>query len=189
MTMIQEIQAEIKRRCESDGNFFGMGNYYHTRDVVKYAVELAELYGADTEVCEIAAWLHDIASVTDFSLYQDHHIHGANIAQEILESYDYPQEKIDLVKLCILNHRGSVPNAKTTIEEVCVADADAISHFDALPSLFYLAFVKRGLNLEQGTKFVRQKLERSYDKMSDQSKAHYKGTVEAVLSLLGEFNE
>jgi uncharacterized protein len=185
MAMLQEIRAEVKRRCESDSNFFGMRIYYHIRDVAKYAVELAGLYGADAEICELAAWLHDIASITDFSLYEDHHMHGANMAQEILEPYNYPQEKIDLVKLCILNHRGSVLNQKSTKEEICVADADAISHFDTLPALFYLAFVKRGFDLDEGTKFVRQKLERSYNKMSNESKAHYKGKIEAVFALLG----
>ncbi|MDR2168199.1 MAG: HD domain-containing protein [Clostridiales bacterium] len=182
--MLREIQAEVRKRCESENNFFGIGNYYHVRDVAKYAVELAELYGADAEICEIAAWLHDIASVTDYSLYEKHHIHGANMAQEILESYGYPQEKIDLVKLCILSHRGSVPGEKSTKEEICVADADAISHFDTLPALFYLAYVKRGLGLEGGRKFVRQKLERSYNKMSDESKVHYKSKKDAVLALL-----
>ena len=57
-----------------------------------------------------------------------------------------------------MNHRGSVLKEKATIEEICVADADAISHYDTLPSLFYLAFVQRKLNINYGTDFVRSKL-------------------------------
>ena len=38
---------------------------------------------ADKEVCIIAAWLHDIASITDYKLYKEHHIHGTIIADEI----------------------------------------------------------------------------------------------------------
>lgn len=86
--------------------------------------------------CEIAAWLHDIASITDYNLYEDHYIHGAKIAEEILTSFNYTTSKIELVKLCILNHRGSVLNQNATKEEICVADADAISHYDTILSLF-----------------------------------------------------
>ena len=100
--------------------------------------------------------------------------HGADMAEKILKSYDYPQNKIELVKLCILNHRGSVLREKTTKEEICVADADAISHYNHLPSLLYLAFVQRKLNIDDGVEFVKNKLERSYNKMSQESKEYYK---------------
>lgn len=148
--IIKNIKIEIRNRCDAPSNFFGPGVYNHIESVAKNAVELAKYYGADIEVCEIAGWLHDIASITDYNLYKEHHIHGANIAEEILNYYNYPKDKIELVKLCILNHRGSIQKEKTTKEEICIADADAISHYDNLPSLFYLAFVQRKLNIDDG---------------------------------------
>lgn len=184
MDMLEDIKKDIKKRCESDNNFFGPGSYEHIKSVAKHAVELARLYNADAEVCEIAGWLHDIASVTDYALYKDHHIHGAGMAEEILKSYNYPQDKIELVKLCILNHRGSVVREKTTKEEKCVADADAISHYDTLPALFYLAFVQRKLDINEGVEFVRGKLERSYNKMSEESKTYYKDKKDLIMSIL-----
>lgn len=183
MSMLEEIKEDIKKRCESPNNFFGSGSYEHIKSVAKNAVELAELYKADVEVCEIAGWLHDIASVTDYKLYEKHHIHGAAMAEAILKKYNYPENKIELVKLCILNHRGSVLKEKRTIEEICVADADAISHYDALPALFYLAFVQRKLNIDAGTEFVRNKLERSYNKMSKQSKEYYKAKRDLIKTI------
>ena len=51
--------------------------------IVQNAEILADKYNADKEVCIIAAWLHDIASITDYDLYEEHHIHGAKIADEI----------------------------------------------------------------------------------------------------------
>ena len=89
-----------------------------------------------------------------------------------------------MVKLCILNHRGSILKQKTTKEEICVADADAISHYDTLPSLLYLAFVQRKLNIQDGVEFVKNKLDRSYNKMSNQSKEYYKVKRELILSIL-----
>lgn len=106
------------------------------------------------------------------------------MAEEILKSYNYPEDKIELVKLCILNHRGSVLKEKTTKEEICVTDAEAISHYDTLPSLFYLAFVQRKLNIDDGMEFVKSKLERSYNKMSQESKEYYKTKKDFVQSIL-----
>ena len=182
--IINNIKEEIRKRCESPNNFFGSGSYGHIESVARNAIELAYLYNADVEICEIAGWLHDIAAITDYNLYENHHIHGANIAEEILKSYNYPKDKIELVKLCILNHRGSILKEKTTKEEICVADADAISHYDKLPSLFYLAFVKRNLSLEDGVEFIKNKLDRSYNKMSKESKEYYKERREFIMYIL-----
>ena len=181
--IINFLQNEVKRRCESESNFFGMGCYYHICAVVENAVFLAEKHGGDVEAVTIAAWLHDIASVTDYSLYDEHHIHGARIAEEILSGFGY--DKIELVKKCILNHRGSKPNEKISIEEMCVADADAISHFDSVSSLFYLAYVKRKLNIAEGTEFVRNKLERSFNKLSEDSKRLYSDKYSEVMRVIG----
>jgi len=183
--MLENIKEDIKRRCVSPDNFFGEGIYEHIESVANNAVELAKLYQADIEVCELAGWLHDIASITDYKLYENHHIHGANMAEEILKSYNYPTDKIELAKRCILNHRGSVLKEKTTKEEICVADADAISHYDTLPSLFYLVFVQRKLNINDGVEFIKSKLERSYNKMSQGSKDYYQHKRDMVLSILG----
>ena len=185
MKIIEDIKEDIKKRCESPNNFFGKGCYDHIESVANHAVELAQQYHADVEVCEIAAWLHDIAGITDYELYEAHHIHGAQMAEEILKAYDYPETKIKMVKQCILNHRGSVVKAKMSIEEICVADADAISHYDNLPALFYLAYVMRKLDQNEGINFVRNKLMRSYDKMSEMSKIYYKNKKEQIQDLLG----
>jgi uncharacterized protein len=183
--MLENIKEDIKNRCESSNNFFGAGSYEHIESVARNAVELAKLYQANVEICELAGWMHDIASITDYNLYEEHHIHGAAMAEEILRSYNYPEDKLELVKLCILNHRGSVLKEKTTKEEICVADADAISHYDTLPSLFYLAYVQRKLNISDGAEFVKRKLERSYNKMSKESREYYKdkrNMVQAIFS-------
>jgi uncharacterized protein len=68
---------------------------------------------------------------------------------------------------------------------LCVADADAISHFDSVPSLLYLAYVERKMDIEQGAQFVRKKLERSYNKLSDESKEIYKVKYEQVMAVFG----
>lgn len=76
--VIEYLEEEIKRRCESKNNFFGMGCYQHINSVVRNSIFLAKQYHADMEVVIISAWLHDVASITDYNLYEDHHIHGAD---------------------------------------------------------------------------------------------------------------
>lgn len=73
---------------------------------------------------------------------------------------------------------------KDSVEELCVAEADAISHFDSIPSLLYLAYVEKRMNIEQGIQFVKGKLERSFCKLSDESKEFYKDKYQQVMSML-----
>lgn len=182
--IIKYLCKEVERRCQMPSNHFGMGCFYHIQAVVNHAEALAENYNGDKEVVIIAAWLHDIASITDYDLYEEHHIHGAAIAEQILKEFNYDAERIKLIKQCIRNHRGSVLRTKITIEELCVADADAISHFDNVPSLLYLAYVNKKLGIEEGREFVRNKLKRSYEKLSDNSKILYETKYEQVMDVL-----
>lgn len=182
--IIDFLEQEVKERCESPNNFFGKDSYYHIKAVVKNATLLAKEYGADVEVVIIAAWLHDIASVTNYELYKEHHIHGARMAKELLDEMGYEDERIALVQKCVLNHRGSELRDKSSIEEICVADGDAVSHLDNLPSLLYLAYVIRQYSMEEGVQFVCNKLMRSYNKLSEQSKMLYKEKYNEVMGVL-----
>lgn len=182
--IVKYLKTEVRNRAENKNNKFGIGVLYHIEAVVRNAEILANKYNADKEICIIAAWLHDIASITDYKLYEEHHIHGTKIASEILRKFEYDDNKIELVKACILNHRGSIDNKRLSKEEQIIADADAISHFDSIPSLLYLAYRERNMNIEEGKNFVKSKLERSYRKLSDGSKIFYKEKFENVMKIL-----
>lgn len=183
--IINYLKEEVYSRAIRPENKFGIGCYYHIEAVAKNAGLLAEQYGADKEVVIIAGWLHDIASITDYSLYEMHHIYGAEIAEDLLKNFNYDIDKINLVKKCIISHRGSIELEKLTIEEKCVADADAISHFDSIPSLLHLAYVKKNMEIEEGKEFVKAKLQRSYQKLSEESKKYYLQKYKNAMELLG----
>ena len=182
--ILDYLAQELRTRCGKPSNRFGLACYSHIEAVVTTGALLAERSGADKEVVMIASWLHALASVTDPSLYEEHHLHGAEMARDLLTSLGYDSEKISLVQACIRSHRGSIQIEKRTLEELCVADADAISHFDDLPSLLYLAYGIQGLGLEEGKAFVRSKLERSFQKLSPASKEYYREKCRRVLDLL-----
>lgn len=169
--IIEIIKDEVYKRCLSEGNSYGIGAWtHHIAVVYKIAVENSSLYSADLEVVSLAALLHDIASVTDVKYTEEHHIIGSEIAEQLLIDLNYDKTKLALVKNCILNHRGSVLKEKLTNEEICIADADAMTHFYNIPSLLSMVYREKKMDIDEGAIFVYEKLQRSYNKLSEQGK-------------------
>ena len=185
MTIEEKIYNEVKKRCEQPTNAYGIGAWdHHIKIVYELAKKYASEYGADLEIVAIAALLHDVASVTDVSFTEDHHIIGADIAEKLLFAENYSNEKIGLIKKCILNHRGSRLVDKTTPEEICIADCDAMAHFYSIPSLLSMVYREKCLSIDEGSKFVMDKLDRSYKKMSDKGKVLVKVQYESAKNIL-----
>lgn len=133
----QKIKEELLNRCKIYQEKTGYDFWEeHIRYVVKNAVELAKEQGADREIVELGALLHDISMPSEYGTREEHHIYGAKIAEELLTKFNYPKEKIEFVKKCVLNHRVSTNSKRETIEEQCIADADAMAHFDCIPLCF-----------------------------------------------------
>jgi uncharacterized protein len=169
--LIQEISNLVENTCKKDTNFFGITAWTeHILEVVKYAKILAKQLKADEEVVELAALLHDFASVSNKDWYPEHHINGARLAREILESYQYPEEKIKMVEHAILTHRGSKTIKRETVEAEILASADSMAHFDNIPSLFRLAYKVKNMEVAEAKVFILGKLERSYAKLLPEAK-------------------
>lgn len=147
-------------------------------------IELAKKYGADIEIVELGALLHDIAMPSEYGEREQHHIYGAEIAEQLLTELNYPKERIEQVKNCVLNHRGSKDRPRNTIEEQCVADADVIAHFDCIPSLFSLVYKEMNLSISDGKEYVRRKLERDYNKLSPRTRELLKDRYKNIVDVL-----
>jgi uncharacterized protein len=181
--IIKLTQEYVLRECKKKSNPFGMNAYnHHFKSVVMYAEQLAEKRGANKEIVLVSAWLHDIASIK--GSYEDHHIVGQKYAEEFLRKNNYPEEKIKQVKHCIYAHRGSKSIPRETIEAECVSDADAMSHFNTIASLFYLAIKTMDLNADDANIFVKEKLQRSYNKLTPIGKALIQDKYDSVMNIL-----
>ncbi|MDD4931003.1 MAG: HD domain-containing protein [Candidatus Colwellbacteria bacterium] len=184
MDIIEEIRNFVENECRKPESKYGYEPFtFHFIPMVAYADKLTDKLGGDKEIILISAWLHDIGSI----IYgrEDHHITGALIAEEKLKSLDYPDEKIELVKKCIRNHRGSCPSEMNSIEEQIIAEADVMSNFDNLPGIFKAALVYEGLGQGEAKESVRKKLERKWEQLRfDDSKAMIRPKYEAVILLL-----
>lgn len=169
--IIDEVYNEVKNRCMMPSNAYGIGAWdHHILLVYKIAIKNYANYGANKDIVALASLLHDVASVTNKDFTKEHHIIGAAIAEEILSKYNLSKEQVGLIKKCILNHRGSRLVEKTTPEEICVADSDAMAHFYSVPSLLRMVYVEKQMNIDEGAEFVYNKLERSYNKLSEAGK-------------------
>ena len=156
---------------------------FHIMPVIKNALILAEKYGADKDVVEVAALFHDYADLIDFANRDNHHIMGAQLAEQILKQDGFLADFVDKVKLCIQNHRGSVVNQKLSPEEICVADADAISHLDSVVELIcWRAYL--GEDIMTANNFVKGKIIKSYQKMSPQTQELVKDKYQSILNIL-----
>ena len=83
--MIEAIERLVEAACAGEDNIFGYGIWtHHITLVARNGKRLASLFGADPEIVEIAALLHDYASVKDETLYAEHHVHGPIEAEKIL---------------------------------------------------------------------------------------------------------
>ncbi|MEX1020008.1 MAG: HD domain-containing protein [Litorilinea sp.] len=98
----------------------------HVMEVARIALGLAEETGADLEIVEAAAWLHDVRKEQS-----KHAEAGAREARQILYDTDFPTDKIEAVVEAIRRHSGSVrPRGAPSLEPLEAAvlwDADKLS--------------------------------------------------------------
>ena len=186
--IVEKMRQEIIRRSarfeEQTRGTKDEYNIYreHIQYVYKYVVMLSKDKNVDGEVLKLAALLHDI-SMTDMALDRSrHNEYSAEIAERLLRENDYPEDKTQLVKKCILNHSKRRLEFRNTEEEQILVDADGLSHFDAINNLYSLPSSVMGLSEEDSVRFVQDKLTGDYDELSAELKYLVKDKYEKVMS-------
>ena len=184
-TISNRIEEIVEQACAADTNIFGYDIWtHHILPVIQNAKQLASRFDADPEIVELAALLHDYASIKDKALYKNHHIHGPIEAEKLLKRFSYPKEKTEAVKDAIATHRASVRVEYRSAEGACLANADAMSHIEHVPSLLYLAYIHHGMGIDEGKTWVKEKLQRSWQKLRKDVQDIVRGDYEAALKLL-----
>lgn len=181
------VLKQINEYKENSNDHYDFWNE-HIKYVYKESINLAKEYNADLEIVSLGALLHDIALINKIGDRKDHHINGKIISKEILEKFNYNDEKLNRVLKCVYNHRSS-KNAET-IEELCVADADILAHFDNIPMLFNSAFVRSNIPLSEIRNWMKECFEKDYNDLSDRTKIKFKEKYEDICKIvLGDENE
>ena len=120
--IIRSVEAFAEkhcRRCPYDPTLWEN----HTQLVREFALQLAQIEGADKQVVEIAALLHDAGK---YKGRIDHHLTGYKLARDFLETVDLPDDKKALILKCILKHRTRFAVEDNEIEVKVVQSADVL---------------------------------------------------------------
>lgn len=124
--LIGRAEKYVREKLEGD---FGGHDYFHTLRVYKMACRLAALEGADTTIVSLAALLHD---VDDRKLSPETHdslqnardfMTGSGVATEAAERVCEVIRQISF---------GENRDAPTTLEGMCVQDADRLDAIGAI---------------------------------------------------------
>ena len=113
--------------------------YEHTLAAVKIARWLAPKTGADPEIVECAAWLHDCTKrYLEPKGHDTHALEASAQVAKILEGTDFPPWKIPAVRHAIEHHVGLRLTEKLEpIETACLWDADKLSKLGAASLVHY----------------------------------------------------
>ena len=142
----------------------------HVQAVVSTGLWLARQTGADSEIVEAAAWLHDIRKGGP-----NHGVNGAREAKRILQQTDFPPEKVPAVVDAITRHVGlyRAPDAPplTPIEAAVLWDADKLTKLGVQALAYSLSMnFLRGLTLPQRRsnmlEFTQSVLQRTVQSMN-----------------------
>lgn len=181
----EQVKKELMSRNQEYMEKYEKYDFWeqHIKYVVSEALILAEELGADKEIVELGALLHDIALVSKVGTKVDHHTNGAILAEKILKSYNYPKEKIARVVNCVLHHR-SCKNAEN-LEEICVCDADILAHFDNIPMVFASAYKFHNIEtIPEANEWIIKGFEKDFNDLSDRTREIFKSRYNNIMNVL-----
>jgi uncharacterized protein len=131
VTVIREIRALA---MESLTSAPGSHDWHHTERVYQLCMRIGAVEGADMEVLQIAAYLHDVGRP-----FQDesrgavcHAEKGAEIARALLEDYPIPGRRRENIIHCIQTHRFRGNRRPETLEAKVLFDADKLDAIGAV---------------------------------------------------------
>ena len=127
--LIERVAAQIRRRFvgESSGH-----DWYHIQRVWKLTQQIAAREGANLEIAELGALVHDIA---DWKFCAGDETVGPLEARRLLSDEGVPGDVIEAVAdiVATISFKGAgVTTAMKTLEGQCVQDADRLDAMGAI---------------------------------------------------------
>jgi HD superfamily phosphodiesterase len=134
----------------------------HFNPMINIAKELCDKYGGDKEICEIACLLHDTGLVYERESKNPigHESKSLKFASNILNKYNFSENKIELVLKCI--KATEVDYEPETNEEKIVRTADILSQFY---SMHFFAKAYQYETWEMYLNFFEKKISKGFDKI------------------------
>lgn len=124
--LIEGAQAYVRDKFENE---YSGHDYFHTLRVFKMAKRIAECEGANVEIAQLAALLHDV----DDRKISPETYEGQTNAREFLRSSNVDEKTVELVCRIIREISfGANSSAPSTLEGKCVQDADRLDAIGAI---------------------------------------------------------
>ena len=181
----EEYKRLIQAKCQMPENRFGRAFFEeHVLYVEKYAHQLAQRLGADTDVVLAAAYLHDIAAVTDFSSLVQHAALGSEMSLGILDDGHFPKEKIKAVSQCIALHSAPLAIGAGPSEAVCLSNADAMSQIANPVYWLFYAYSVREFGFEEGRDWYRERVTSHWTSLIEPAKRIIEPEYQRALGML-----
>ncbi len=142
----------------------------HILVTASYGARLARLLGADTQVVELASYLHDLSLVHDFEQPYDHRMKGSIPVDELLKQFKFSEETIDQVKEAILLNTKPLSGKKASIEAICLSNADAMSKLAKPFFWLYYGYNHKKRSYKEGIAVYLKWMEDNWKTMIDPAK-------------------
>ena len=114
-----------------------------------------------------------------------HHILGSEEAVKILTGLNYPPEKIEIVRKCILTHSSDQTYPPQSLEEKIVASADALAIFDTFLAMTYVVYTLKKMTIEEGRKWLLNKYAVAWSKLIPEAQEMAKDKYDLIKKVIG----
>ncbi len=142
----------------------GAHSYEHTLRVRQLCLLIGETEGADLEVLEAAALLHDIGRPEEENTGKSHAEIGANMAVAFLATTTFPHQKLSQVASAIRTHRFSENFSPESLEGKILSDADKL---DAIGALGLARTIAESLMQKRGLRGIIEHINQKLLKLRD----------------------
>jgi len=149
--------------CQTAGGPLGPAFFEeHLVVVARRSRELAGILGADGELVELAAYLHDLSAVRDIASLPCHAQESSRLAGEFLRARALATPVVEEVCRCIESHTAPIARGGGTPEEICLSNADAMAQIERPAYWLYFAYRVRGLGYREGIAWLKTRVEQNF---------------------------
>ncbi len=137
---------------------------YHVPVVAKYAHDVAVRVGANAQLAEAAAWLHDVADTVMERIDDRHEAHSLNMARQIMHEAGYSPDDISmLVDDALPLHSCRDHKRPRSLEGKVLATADALAHLKTDFYVYAAHALGEEMTLEQLKNWTVKKTARDFN--------------------------
>ena len=161
--LVQTVRALYEAKTPDRNDWADWLYDQHLPFVAQKSRELSKIYGANPELAEAAAWLHDVADVKMKRKNEEHEDESLRLAKELLEAGGYSAQEIALiVDDAIRLHSCHDGHRPASLEGQVLATADALAHISTDFYIYAARVLHDEMSLDETKAWTLQKLERDF---------------------------